>query len=145
MRNLNPATPCPTRDDDSGEACWDLPAVPESVGTARRLVREALAAWGLSALAEDMTMVVSEVVTNAVVHAKSSMTLSLHRQGESVRGEVADRSMAWPTPLPADLEEEHGRGLTIVAAYSERWGVDPSPDGKTVWFVCQMSASPCTT
>ncbi|MFD1546181.1 ATP-binding protein [Nonomuraea guangzhouensis] len=64
------------------------------------------------------------------------MTLSLHRQGRSVRAEVADRSAAWPTPFQAGLDMEHGRGLAIVAAYSERWGIDPSPEGKTVWFVC---------
>ncbi|MFI7708005.1 ATP-binding protein [Nonomuraea sp. NPDC049480] len=122
---------------DGREACWDLLAVPETVTAARRLVREALTAWGLSALADDLTVVVSEVVTNAVVHAKSAMTLSLHRQGRSVRGEVADHSPVWPTPLPAGPNEEHGRGLAIVAAYSARWGVDPAPDGKIVWFVCE--------
>ncbi|GAA3222826.1 ATP-binding protein [Nonomuraea helvata] len=122
---------------DGGEACWDLPAAPETASVARRLVREALATWNLSGLADDMAVVVSEVVTNAVVHAKSAMTLSLHRQGRSVRGEVADHSPVWPTPLPAGPNEEHGRGLAIVTAYSERWGVDPAPDGKIVWFVCE--------
>ncbi|MEU6716157.1 ATP-binding protein [Nonomuraea sp. NPDC046802] len=136
MRNLNPVTPSPVQDDDTAEACWDLPAVPEAAGRARRLVRDTLATWGLSTLADDMTPVVSEVVTNAVVHANSAMTLSLHRQGRHVRGEVADRSTVWPTPFPAGPDEEHGRGLAIVAAYSKRWGVDPRTDGKTVWFVC---------
>jgi anti-sigma regulatory factor (Ser/Thr protein kinase) len=136
MRNLNPVSPSPIRDDDEGEACWDLPGVPESVGRARRLVRETLNAWGLSELADDMTVVISEVVTNVVVHAKTSMALSLHRQGRSVRGEVADGSTSWPTPLLAGPEKEHGRGLAIVAAYCERWGVKPETDGKTVWFVC---------
>ncbi|HUR03708.1 MAG TPA: ATP-binding protein [Nonomuraea sp.] len=135
MRNLNSASPHPIQDGE-GEACWDLPAIPETVGRARRLVRETLTAWELSNLADDMTTVISEVVTNAVVHARTSMTLSLHRQGRSVRAEVADRSTAWPTRLPVGPDDEHGRGLAIVAAYSERWGVDPSSDGKTIWFVC---------
>lgn len=121
---------------DGGEACWNLPAAPETASVARRLVREALAAWDLSDLADDLTMVVSEVVTNTVVHAKSEMTLSLHRQGRGVRGEVADQSDVWPAPLSAGPNAEHGRGLAIVAAYSERWGVSPAPDGKIVWFVC---------
>ncbi|QYC40403.1 Histidine kinase-, DNA gyrase B-, and HSP90-like ATPase [Nonomuraea coxensis DSM 45129] len=132
--------PSPAR--DGKEASWDLPAAPEAVATARRLVREALAVWGLSTLADDLTMVVSEVVTNAIVHAKSAVTLSLHRQGRSVRGEVADHSPVWPTPLPAGPDEEHGRGLAIVAAYSERWGVDPTPDGKIVWFVARDGSIP---
>ena len=132
--------PSPAR--DGKEASWDLPAVPEAVAAARRLVRDTLATWGLPALADDLTVVVSEVVTNAIVHAKSTMTLSLHRQGRSVRGEVADHSPVWPTPLPARPTEEHGRGLAIIAAYSERWGVDPSPDGKIVWFVCEGRQAP---
>ncbi|WP_237102504.1 ATP-binding protein [Nonomuraea sp. MG754425] len=77
---------------DGGEAYWDLPAAPETASVARRLVREALATWNLSGLADDMAVVVSEVVTNAVVHAKFAMIPSLHRQGRGVRGEVADHS-----------------------------------------------------
>ncbi|MEU7744566.1 ATP-binding protein [Nonomuraea sp. NPDC049158] len=123
-------------DENSCEVRWHLPADPVAVGKARQLVREALAGWSLSALAEDVAMVVSEVATNVVVHAKSSMTLSLRRCGRSVRGEVADRSPGWPTPLPAGPDEEHGRGLAIVAAYADRWGVDPASEGKIVWFVC---------
>ncbi|MED7925897.1 ATP-binding protein [Nonomuraea sp. LP-02] len=137
--------PAPPPARDGKEASWDLPAIPEAVAAARRLVREALAVWGLSPLADDLTVVVSEVVTNAIVHAKSAVTLSLHRQGRSVRGEVADHSPVWPTPLPAGPDEEHGRGLAIVAAYSERWGVDPTPDGKIVWFVCEGSPLGATT
>ncbi len=99
----------------------------------------------MSALADDVVMVVSEVVTNAIVHAKSPMTLSLHRLGPSVRGQVTDHSTAWPTPLPAGMDEEHGRGLAIVAAYADRWGVTSESEGKAVWFVCGetgMSVAP---
>ncbi|GGP16668.1 ATP-binding protein [Nonomuraea glycinis] len=131
--------------DDSSQASWSLPADPETVGRARRLVRDTLAGWGMSALADDVVMVVSEVVTNAIVHAKSPMTLSLHRLGPSVRGQVTDDSTAWPTPLPAGLDEEHGRGLAIVAAYADRWGVTSESAGKAVWFVCGetgMSVAP---
>jgi anti-sigma regulatory factor (Ser/Thr protein kinase) len=134
MKNPKP-TPLPAA-DNSSQASWDLPADPETVGRARRLVRDALSGWGMSALADDLVMVVSEVVTNAVVHARSPMTLSLHRQGPSVRGQVTDHSTAWPTLLPTGPDEEHGRGLAIVAAYADRWGVTPAPEGKTVWFVC---------
>ncbi|GAA2883979.1 hypothetical protein GCM10010517_47250 [Streptosporangium fragile] len=135
MKNPNPIPPPPIS-DDTWEACWELPADPETVGTARRLAREVLAAWGLPALADDVATVVSEVVTNAVVHAKSPVTFSLSRRGRSVRGEVTDRGAAWPTLLAAGPDEERGRGLAIVAAYADRWGVEPAPEGKTVWFVC---------
>lgn len=134
MKNPKPIPPPAA--DNSSQASWNLPAEPETVSRARRLVRDTLAGWGMSALADDLVMVVSEVVTNTVVHAKSPMTLSLHRQGPSVRGQVTDHSTAWPTPLPAGPDEEHGRGLAIVSAYADRWGVTPAPEGKTVWFVC---------
>ncbi|GIH68024.1 ATP-binding protein [Sphaerimonospora thailandensis] len=49
---------------------------------------------------------------------------------------MTDHSTVWPAPLQADPDEEHGRGLAIVAAYTDRWGVDPAPEGKTVWFIC---------
>ncbi|SFL06767.1 hypothetical protein SAMN05216275_15115 [Streptosporangium canum] len=64
------------------------------------------------------------------------MTFSLFRCGRSVRGEVTDRSAVWPALLSAGPDAEHGRGLAIVAAYADRWGVEPAPEGKTVWFVC---------
>ncbi|WP_329083566.1 ATP-binding protein [Streptosporangium sp. NBC_01469] len=118
------------------EAYWDLPADLEVVGAARRLVREVLVAWGISAVAEDVTMVVSELVSNAVVHGKAPITLSLHRHGRIVCGEVTDHSIVWPSPLPAGPDSEHGRGLAIVTAYADRWGVESAPEGKTVWFVC---------
>ncbi|MGW0587579.1 ATP-binding protein [Streptosporangium sp. NPDC002607] len=118
------------------EACWDLPADPEVVGAARRLAREALVIWGISSVTEDVTMVVSELVSNAVVHGRAPITLSLHRHGRIVCGEVTDHSAMWPAPLPAGPDAEHGRGLAIVAAYADRWGVESAPQGKTVWFVC---------
>ncbi|MEU8203606.1 ATP-binding protein [Streptosporangium sp. NPDC049046] len=123
------------------EAYWDLPADPEAVGKARGLVREALAAWDMSSVAENVTMVVSELVSNAILHGKAPITLALYRYGRVVRGEVTDHSAVWPSPVPAGPEEEHGRGLAIVAAYADRWGVVPASegrpaDGKTVWFVC---------
>lgn len=138
MKNPNPVPPPPIRDDENTrEACWELPADPEAVGTARRLAREALAIWGASAVAEDVTTIVSELVTNAIVHGRAPVTLSLHRHGRIVCGEVTDHSAVWPTPLPAaGPNEEHGRGLAIVAAYTDRWGVEPVPGGKIVWFIC---------
>ncbi|MEV6983393.1 ATP-binding protein [Sphaerisporangium sp. NPDC051017] len=121
---------------DALEACWDLAADLRAAGTARRLAREVLTAWGMSALVEDVTVVVSELVGNALVHGRAPITLSLHRHGRIVRGEVTDHGAMWPTPLPACSGEEHGRGLTIVAACADRWGVEPAQEGKTVWFVC---------
>lgn len=142
MKNPNAVPPRPIRGDNkTREACWDLPADPEAVGKARGLVREALAAWDMSSVEENVTMVVSELVSNAILHGKAPITLALYRYGRVVRGEVTDHSAMWPNPVPVGPEEEHGRGLAIVAAYTDRWGVVPASegkpaDGKTVWFVC---------
>ncbi|WP_344922608.1 ATP-binding protein [Streptosporangium oxazolinicum] len=119
------------------EAYWDLPADPEAVGKARGLVREALAAWDMSSVEENVTMVVSELVSNAILHGKAPITLALYQYRRVVRGEVTDHSAVWPNPVPAGPEEEHGRGLVNA----DRWGVVPASegkpaDGKTVWFVC---------
>ncbi|MCG5216110.1 ATP-binding protein [Streptosporangium soli] len=120
----------------SREVCWDLPSHPQAVGKARQIVGEVLDAWSMSALADEVIMVVSELVTNAVVHARAPIVLTLYRCGGIVRGEVADDSPMWPILLPADPDGEHGRGLAIVDAYADRWGVEPAAGGKTVWFVC---------
>ncbi|MFI6458604.1 ATP-binding protein [Streptosporangium amethystogenes] len=142
MKNPNAVPPHPIRaDNKTREACWDLPADPEAVGKARGLVREALTVWDMSAVAENVTMVVSELVSNAILHGKAPITLALYQYGRVVRGEVTDHSTVWPNPDPAGPEEEHGRGLAIVTAYADRWGVVPASegkqtDGKTVWFVC---------
>ncbi|MEU3166820.1 ATP-binding protein [Streptosporangium sp. NPDC006930] len=142
MKNPSSIPPHLVRNDkNTREAYWDLPADPEAVGKARGLVREVLAAWDMSCVVENVTMVVSELVSNAILHGKAPITLALYRYGRVVRGEVTDHSAVWPNPVPAGPEEEHGRGLAIVTAYADRWGVVPASegrpvDGKTVWFVC---------
>ncbi|WP_436759030.1 ATP-binding protein [Streptosporangium sp. V21-05] len=137
MKNPSFIPPSLVKDDkNTREAYWDLPADPEAVGVVRRLAREVLVGWGISTMTENVTMVVSELVSNAVVHGQAPITLSLHRHGRIVCGEVTDHSAVWSAPLPAGPDSEHGRGLAIVAAYADRWGVESAPQGKTVWFVC---------
>ncbi|MEV5587086.1 ATP-binding protein [Nonomuraea pusilla] len=121
------------------EASWDLPCDPEAVAKARALAREALADWNLTAAAEDVELIVSELVTNAVVHARPPIGLTLYARGAAVRGEVVDHSTAVPRPVMVTLDEEYGRGLALVEAYATRWGVDPLPTGKVVWFVWSRS------
>ncbi|MGC5010424.1 ATP-binding protein [Streptosporangium sp. DT93] len=140
MKNPNAVPPPIRADSKTREANWDLPVHPETVGKARGLVRETLTVWDVPSVVENVTMVVSELVSNAILHGKAPVTLALYQYGRIVRGEVTDHGTAWPTPTPAGPDEEHGRGLAIVTAYADRWGVVPAqngdPDGKTVWFVC---------
>ncbi|WP_414504685.1 ATP-binding protein [Streptomyces sp. NEAU-L66] len=112
-----------------------LPRRPESVATARRLVRTALAAWGLEELADDGALVVSELVTNAVQHARSEVIrLVVSRPGPAtVRIGVVDKSKAPPRHRPPGSEDDSGRGLVLLAALTAAWGTDRLPWGKRVW------------
>lgn len=115
------------------EVCARFPRRASSPSDARRLVGTTLASWGAMSSAEDAVFVVSELATNAVLHAQSGFTVSLERRGGVVRLSVGDASprMA-PAPERGALPVG-GRGLHLVAALSSRWGQDVRPDGKLVW------------
>ncbi|WP_327678092.1 ATP-binding protein [Streptomyces sp. NBC_00467] len=112
-----------------------LPRKPESAATARSLVRVALAVWGLDDMAEDGALIVSELVSNAVQHARrESIRVVIDRPGAAcVRIGVVDFSKLPPAPKEPDDEDEGGRGLALVAELAEDWGTDPLPWGKQVW------------
>ncbi|MET9559963.1 MULTISPECIES: ATP-binding protein [Streptomyces] len=112
-----------------------LPRQSGSAGTARRLVRVALAVWGLDDLADDGVLIVSELVSNAVQHARrESIRVSVDRP-EAVRVciGVVDFSKVPPAPRVPDGESEGGRGLALVAELADHWGSEPLPWGKRVW------------
>lgn len=113
-----------------------LPARASSAGAARRFVTERLGDWDLGHLADAALVCVSEIVTNAVVHAKSHAEVSM-RAGEGVlRFDVRDvGSSGIPTIRPpASPDDTHGRGLLLVEALSDRWGTIGEGDSKVVWF-----------
>lgn len=108
---------------------------PASVGRARRLVRAALAAAGYDEdLADVVTLLVSEVVTNSLLHAGTEMGLRCERRGAGVRVEVFDRSALVPTVRHYDSEATTGRGLALVSTPAVSWGVRLHDHGKTLWF-----------
>lgn len=112
-----------------------LPREPESAAAARRLVRTALAVWGLEALADDGALMVSELVANTVHHARREcIRVTVTRPGPAyVRIEVVDFSKVPPQRRDATDGAEEGRGLAIVEHLSTAWGTDPLPWGKRVW------------
>ena len=112
-----------------------LPREPESAGTARRLVRVACSAWGLEKLAGDGALIVTELVTNAVLHARrESIRVRVERTAPgTVRVAVADFSRARPVPCVPGDDEEGGRGLALVGALAANWGTDERHWGKVVW------------
>jgi anti-sigma regulatory factor (Ser/Thr protein kinase) len=100
---------------------------------ARRLVADALRRWGADgALVDDAQLVVSELATNAIRHARSGFSIAVRWTGARVRLAVRDSSRAEPT-LRHEPGKPSGRGLLIISRVASRWGVEPAPDGKTVW------------
>lgn len=108
---------------------------PESAASARRLVRTALSAWGLADLADDAALIVSELVSNAVRHGRrESIRVFVERPGPSrVRVGVVDFSHRLPRRGESEARSEGGRGLAIVEALAENWGVERLSWGKRVW------------
>lgn len=113
-----------------------LSPFPASVGAARRFVRDVLMSRRVGdAVVETVELLTSEVVTNALVHARSGPELTVDVSDATVRIEVSDESKIVPTRRPHDPEAASGRGIAIVEELAAGWGVDPIPDdGKRVWF-----------
>ncbi|MFC8587640.1 ATP-binding protein [Streptomyces sp. NPDC057217] len=111
--------------------CADLTAVPE----VRHALRELLRKWGgpgASAVAELLT---SELVTNALVHTDHGAVVTATVVPEQLRVEVRDfvPGLDAPHALPAD-DRTNGRGLVLVQALADSWGVEDQGAGKVVWF-----------
>jgi anti-sigma regulatory factor (Ser/Thr protein kinase) len=117
-----------------------VPAELGSVVAARRLVESAARTWGIpDPVADDAALVMSELVTNAVMHAGTPVQVVVRRMGQGLRLEVGDGSSRLPVvgaERPEDLLSTRsmtGRGLAVVAATVDRWGADPSRSGKVMW------------
>ncbi|MER5637485.1 PAS domain S-box protein [Kitasatospora sp. NPDC002227] len=116
----------------------ELPAVPSAVAAARGFLAEALLAWGCEHRADDACLLLSELLTNSVRHARGPIGLRLRRTAAELTVEISDHSPEHPHPRLAADEEESGRGLTIVEALAQSWGVRPNGTGKTTWFTLQI-------
>ena len=107
---------------------------PTSVGAGRRFIRQVLQDNRRDDLCEAAELVISEVVTNALVHAGTDVQIAARVGRDGVRVEVSDGSPHLPaTKNYADLAST-GRGLQLLEQMVDRWGVDPHEEGKTVWF-----------
>ena len=93
-----------------------------------------LTAHGHQDLVEDVSLVVSELATNAVMHAQTPFTLTLSMADGSVWLDVMDGATAAPITASPDVLDMHGRGLLIVEVLTRKWGTDTASGGrKTVW------------
>ena len=116
-------------------AVGTFPPAPASVRAARCFVGSVLAEWGLRAAYDAAEMLVSEVVTNAVLHARTPFTVTVTRSADAVRVSVNDGSPAVPQQRMYGPDATTGRGMRLVASLSLRWGVEPDDaGGKEVWF-----------
>lgn len=117
--------------------------VPSSARVARSLVHNALEDWGRGHVAEAAALCASELVTNAIIHARTPIELHLRVEGTRVRLEVTDfepidRDLyaALASPLMPRAATPAGRGLAVVDRLAARWGIEPEASGrrgKIVW------------
>ena len=125
---------------------WDVPPRTESVADARALVRTTLTEWGVPALVDDAELLVSELVTNALVHGAAPVVLALNLIGpEMLAGSVHDGGVDSLHLRTAGPDDTGGRGLAILRVLAVRWGVWPAPEGKpgkTVWFILAGTVEP---
>jgi serine phosphatase RsbU (regulator of sigma subunit)/anti-sigma regulatory factor (Ser/Thr protein kinase) len=134
----------PACDAGSGTArllTLELPGGAEGVGTARHWARLAVVAWhGEAAHVETVTLITSELVTNALLHASPPVRLRLRAAPGAVYVEVFDQAPHEPRVRAADPDDESGRGMVLVDALAHRWGSRSSRGGKVVWAEVRVEA-----
>jgi anti-sigma regulatory factor (Ser/Thr protein kinase) len=111
-----------------------FPHAVSSVSQARRYVTGALDDLAPEVL-ESVALMVSELATNACKHANTEFVVAIEQHGNQIRVEVTDGGGGEPVPRSPSSDELTGRGLRIVEALSDDWGVVRGDGpGKTVWF-----------
>lgn len=109
-------------------------AEPTSATAARRFVRQTLTSAGMEqSLCDRAELIVSELVTNAVLHAGTGPIVSIRVNDENVRIEVEDTSPVAPVLREYGLDASTGRGLNVVSKAASEWGVETTSSGKAVW------------
>lgn len=117
------------------KAVAEFPPTPTSVAGARTFVA-GLLREAPTEVVETVTLMVSELATNCVRHAKTPYRIQVTVDGSTIRVEVTDHSSARATARSPGPFESHGRGLQIVRGLADQWGVieRPALPGKTAWF-----------
>jgi anti-sigma regulatory factor (Ser/Thr protein kinase) len=128
----------------------ELAALPTAVGCARRYARALALEYGLSALADDIELIVSELVTNSVyatTHLRNAhlttpvIRLWLASDLHSVLIRVWDASSQMPARQEAGPDDDSGRGLMLVGSLAKEWGAYREDDGKVTWALITMADS----
>jgi anti-sigma regulatory factor (Ser/Thr protein kinase) len=113
--------------------CLKLESDPSVVALAREFVRDRLEHWQATDQIEYAVLVATELVTNAVLHARTQIHLTVSVDESRVRVEVYDENTRLPTVAAIDPDATSGRGLALVAAVARSWGIEHHPHGKVVW------------
>jgi anti-sigma regulatory factor (Ser/Thr protein kinase) len=124
------------------EEIRQLPSAPASASTARRLVQRVAALALGSDLTDVATLLVSELVSNAVLHAQTEITITVRLSPSHLRVEVTDTNPSIPRAKSYSELSTTGRGLRLVDQLSDRWGIDIASPGKSVWFELTRPADP---
>lgn len=115
-------------------ARWTVWRLPDAVGHARRFTARTLRSWEVTEGTDAVLLVVSELVTNALVHTRGEVRLDLTLAGDRLRVAAGDTSPRTPVkPASVDWEATGGRGILLVEAVSAAWGSVPLSGGKQVW------------
>ena len=118
-----------------------LPSSVSSPQLARAFLRATLETWQLDGFGAVTELLVTELVANVVTHVGSPMTLRVQRNPLTMRVEIDDPSTELPVVEHPDSADEHGRGVLLIDQLADAWGVEPRPDGKTVWFTLDVSTA----
>jgi anti-sigma regulatory factor (Ser/Thr protein kinase) len=113
--------------------CLDLESSFDMVAAARAFVRSRLGAWELRDHIDDAVLITSELVTNAILHARTPVQLRLINEGSSIRVEVYDENSRMPMLSGVGPDATSGRGMAVISAIAHSWGMELEHDGKVVW------------
>jgi anti-sigma regulatory factor (Ser/Thr protein kinase) len=125
---------------------FTVAAAVEAVPSARRQVAVLVGKLGFSVSGETLETVellASEVIANAVLYTAAACNVVVTRTSERLRVEVTDTDPSLPSAVEAGPTDECGRGLLLVDALADAWGVQPEPPGKTTWF--EITPEPSAT
>jgi anti-sigma regulatory factor (Ser/Thr protein kinase) len=119
-----------------------FPADRTAPSRARRFVAETLRSWDVPRrVIDDAVLLVSELVTNALLHARSAPVVELDRLNGRIRFVVCDDSPALPRRRRYARDAVTGRGIALVETLATQWGSEPTGEGKRVWFELDADAA----
>lgn len=131
----------PAADGGHLSAQIDLPANLASGSRARVFLADYLCRWEVETLLDTAQLLTTELVANAVIHARSAVTVTARLAADRLRVEVADTGAGALSMRQARLEDTGGRGLLLIEALAAAWGTSADGDGKLVWFELPTEAN----